>query len=130
MKKQANDPLTERQKFLLKHEKAIYEILEGFITRETDPINFLHTQSEVNKYYKVATSVYFILDKKDIPKGYKYAAVNRDGNAYAYKKKPFLYIYEWKANDTSIGASRWIAMRNAENWQNSLITIDEHEKTK
>ena len=125
MKKQANEPLTERQKFLLSHEKTIYEIIDWFVTERNDPINFLHTQSEVNKYYKVATSVYFILDKKDIPKGYKYAAVNRDGNAYAYKKKPFLYIYEWKANDTSIGASRWIAMRNAENWQNSLVSVED-----
>jgi hypothetical protein len=128
MKKQANEPLTEREKFLLKHEKAIYEILEEFLTRETDPINFLHSESEVNRYYKVATSLYFILDKKEIPKRYKYAAVNRDGNAYAYKKKPVLCKYEWKANDKSIGASRWIAMRNAGNWRNSLITIDEHEK--
>jgi len=72
--------------------------------------------------------LYFILDKKDIPEGYKYAAVNRDGNAYAYKKKPVLNKYEWKANDTSIGASRWIAMRNAGNWKNSLISID-NEKT-
>jgi hypothetical protein len=130
MKKQANEPLTERQKFLLKHENTIYEILEGFITRETNPIYIFHTESEVNYYYKVATSAYLTLDEKDIPKGYKYAAVNRDGNAYAYKKKPVLYKYEWKANDTSIGASRWIPMRNAANWKNSLISIDENEKTK
>jgi IS30 family transposase len=128
MKKQANDQLTERQKFLLKHEKTIYEILDAFLTKETNPIYIFHTESETNKYYKVASSVYFTLDKKDIPEGFKYAAVNRDGNAYAYKKKPFLNKYEWDNNDTSIEGRRWIAMRNAGNWKNSLISID-NEKT-
>jgi len=32
------------------------------------------------------------LSKSDIPEGYKYAAVNLDGKAYAFKSKPFLVL--------------------------------------
>jgi hypothetical protein len=66
------------------------------------------------------------LSKTDIPEGYKYAAVNYYGKAYAFKSKPISrFGYVWRtANDNekfeSIeGYFDW------HDWQNSLVSVED-----
>jgi hypothetical protein len=61
----------------------------------------------------------------DIPKDYAWAAVDPDGNAYAFKSKPLLLhsAATWIRNDSV----HWIGDRfDTTNWENSLIGGDPH----
>jgi hypothetical protein len=66
------------------------------------------------------------LSKSDIPKGYKYAAVDADGLAFAYKSKPVCSVNSWLCLGKNVYLGNYF---DTNNWQNSLISIDD-EKTK
>lgn len=62
------------------------------------------------------------LSINDIPKGYVYAAIDADGEAWAYVKKPVLkeeitYAMWTSSDDSCLIDSNF----DSKNWQNSLI---------
>ena len=67
------------------------------------------------------------LTKADIPEGYKYAAVNLDGKAYAYKEKPLMRLkYIWLPSNFK-GLKKIEGNFDYHDWKNSLISIHENE---
>jgi hypothetical protein len=75
------------------------------------------------------------LSKTDIPLGYKYAIIDRDGYAWATKYKPTLvrertYGYFFREYWADYAIDRRLIGKgfSVSDWQNSLIQIDD-EKT-
>ena len=68
------------------------------------------------------------LTMSDIPKGYSYAAIDSDGVAYAYKKKPiFGGGFYWFRNTEDVDPPKEIGGGfDTTNWKNSLIGGDPH----
>jgi hypothetical protein len=68
------------------------------------------------------------LTMSDIPKGYSYAAIDSDGVAYAYKKKPiFGGGFCWFRNTEDVDPPKEIGGGfDTTNWKNSLIGGDPH----
>ena len=67
------------------------------------------------------------LTKEDMPEGYKFAATDEDGIAYAYKDKPIIYDGYWGAKQGNYYLHRIGSGYDASDWQNSLIKIDSYE---
>ncbi len=66
------------------------------------------------------------LSKEDIPEGYKYAAVNLDGKAYAYKTKPIsCFGYSWRPINDDEEFKRIKGNFDWEDWQNSLVSLED-----
>jgi len=66
------------------------------------------------------------LTKRDIPSGYKYAAVNLNGKAYAFKSKPIpCFGYSWRTVNDSEEVERIKGNFDCEDWQNSLVSIED-----
>lgn len=64
------------------------------------------------------------LKAQDIPSGFIYAAIDSDGQAYAYKSKPFIFGNNWKASENdSYGYP--LGSFHTEDWKNSLIQLQE-----
>lgn len=68
------------------------------------------------------------LTKEDMPDGYKFAATDEDGIAYAYKDKPIIYDGYWGAKQRNYYLHRIGSGYDASDWQNSLISIDGEAK--
>jgi hypothetical protein len=69
------------------------------------------------------------LTVKDMPEGYKFAAVDSDGIAYAYKSAPAFELNEgyWDIKDRKYYLHRIGSGFDSTNWENSLIKIDSYE---
>jgi hypothetical protein len=67
-----------------------------------------------------------ILNQDYIPQeqGYKFAAVDSNGSAYAYKTKPSAGLTMWETNDSS---EKYHFIGNnfdTLDWENSLVSVD------
>jgi hypothetical protein len=66
------------------------------------------------------------LSKADIPKGYKYAAVNINGKAYAFKTKPIAcLVYSWRPVNDDEEFQRIEGNFDWYDWQNSLVSVED-----
>jgi hypothetical protein len=66
------------------------------------------------------------LTKADIPEGYKYAAVNYYGIAYAFKAMPIIcYNCLWLPTKSVGGYTRIKGNFDWEDWQNSLVSVED-----
>jgi hypothetical protein len=66
------------------------------------------------------------LSKENIPEGFKYAAVNLDGKAYAFKSKPLpCFDYCWQTVDDSEEFERIKGNFDWQDWQNSLVSLED-----
>lgn len=64
------------------------------------------------------------LKAQDIPSGFTYAAIDSDGQAYAYKSKPFIFGNNWKSSDND-SYGHPLGSFHTEDWKNSLIQLQE-----
>ena len=66
------------------------------------------------------------LSKEDIPEGYKYAAVNINGKAYAFKTKPIArFGYSWRTVKDNEEFKPIEGNFDWEDWQNSLVSVED-----
>jgi hypothetical protein len=66
------------------------------------------------------------LSKSDIPEGYKYAAVNINGKAYAFKIKPIACLaYSWRPVNDDEEFQRIEGNFDWHDWQNSLVSVED-----
>jgi len=66
------------------------------------------------------------LIKADIPEGFKYAAVNLDGKAYAFKSKPLpCFDFSWQTVKDDEEFERIKGNFDWEDWQNSLVSVED-----
>jgi hypothetical protein len=66
------------------------------------------------------------LTKADIPEGYKYAAVNINGKAYAFKSKPLpCFDFSWQTVKDDEEFERIKGNFDWEDWQNSLVSVED-----
>ena len=122
------DKLNERQKFLLKYYDLAFNLIAKFF--EYEDIDEHLDGLDIDYFYEALTKDYNTLTSKDIPSGYNYAAVNRFGEAYAYKTRPFVEWHFWEEDTDVDDDDGFIGNFNSFNWQYSLVSnITDDEKT-
>jgi hypothetical protein len=66
-----------------------------------------------------------ILIKELIPEGFKFAAVDSNGSAYAYKTKPSAGLTMWETNILYEWTYFIGDNFHALDWKNSLVSVEE-----
>lgn len=67
------------------------------------------------------------LTAADIPEGFSYAAVNKNGSGYAFKKRPLLSGLFW-AGDCEIDGYEFLGGFDSSDWVNSLVIRETSEQ--
>jgi hypothetical protein len=124
------EELNDRQKFLLRYYDLAFNLIAQFFEFE-DECRHLEW-FDIDYFYQALTKDYNKLSSIDIPSGYKYAAVNQDGNAFAFKNNPDRTIDFWyDDSEEDEEDSIFIGRFNSLHWEHSLVSnITDNEKTK